>query len=71
MRIDDEFVCDARVEGFVTVRRLLKLDHLDIDDLGDGQSIPKYRLHELAVVFQHWRLAGVEAVGLRPTKAEA
>src|SRR5438067_4532246 len=30
VRIDDEFVCDAGVEGFVAFRRLLKVDHLDI-----------------------------------------
>src|SRR5882757_5117447 len=71
VRIDDEFVCDAGVEGFVAFRRLLKSDHLDIDDLGDGQSVPKYRLHELPVVFQNRRLAGVEAVRLCPAQAEA
>jgi hypothetical protein len=57
--IDDEFVCDASVEGFVSFRRLLKIDHLDIDDLSDRQSVPKYRLHELSAVFQNRRLAGV------------
>ena len=71
MRIDDEFVCDAGVEVFVAFRRLLKTDHLDIDDLGDRQSIPQYRLHQLVVVFQHRRLAGVEGVGLRPAEPEA
>ena len=54
MRIDDELVRDAGVEVLVALRRLLKTDHLDIDDLGDGQSVPKDRLHKLAVVFQHW-----------------
>src|ERR1700730_1809038 len=59
VRIDDEFARDAGVEGFVPLWRLLKTDHLDVDDLGDRQSIPKDRLHELPVVFQHWRLARV------------
>jgi len=66
VRIDNEFVGDAGVEVLVAVRRLLKTDHLDIDDLGDGQSVPKDRLHELSAVFQHRRLAGVEGVGLCP-----
>src|SRR5882757_10201510 len=71
VRIDDEFACDAGVEGFVAIRRLLKTDHLDVDDLGDGQSVPKYRLHKLPVVLQHRRLAGVEGVGLCPAETEA
>src|ERR1700736_4998724 len=71
VRIDDEFACDAGIEVFVAFRRLLKVDHLDIDDLGDRQPVPKYRLHELPVVFQHRRLAGVEAMGLFPAEAEA
>src|ERR1700674_480513 len=71
VRIDDEFVCDAGVEVFVAFRRLLKIDHLDIDDLGDGQSVPKYRLHKLPVVFQDRCLAGMEAVGLCPAETEA
>jgi len=38
VRIDDGFVvCDADGEVFVAFRRLLKTDHLDIDDLGDRQ----------------------------------
>jgi hypothetical protein len=41
VRIVDEFVCDAGVEVFVAFRHLLKADHLDIDDLGDRQSVPK------------------------------
>src|SRR5216684_4908039 len=71
VRIDDEFVRDAGVEVFVAFRRLLKVDHLDIDDLGDRQSVPKYRLHELPVVFQDRCLAGMEAVGLCPAETEA
>ena len=71
VRIDDEFVCDAGVKAFIAFWRLLKIDHLDVDDLGDGQSVPKYRLHELPVVFQHRRLAGVEGVGLCPAETEA
>ena len=55
MRIDDEFVRDAGVEVFVAFRRLLKIDHLDIDDLGDRQSVPKYR----SIVFP----AGLRKVG--------
>ena len=71
MRIDDELVRDAGVEVFVTFWRLLKIDHLDIYDVGDGQSVPKYRLHELPIVFQHGRLAGMERVRFCPTETEA
>jgi hypothetical protein len=71
VRIDDELARDAGVEVFVTFRRLLKIDHLDIDDLGDGQSVPKYRLHELPIVFEHRRLAGMERVRFCPTETEA
>ncbi len=39
VRIVDEFVSDAGVEVFVAFRHLLKTDHLDIDDLGDRQSV--------------------------------
>ena len=70
MRIDDELARDAGVEVLVAVRRLFKTDHLDIDDLSDRQFVPKDRLHELPVVFQHRRLAGVEAVGLGPAETE-
>jgi hypothetical protein len=71
VRIDDQFVCDTGVEVFVASRRLLKIDYLDIDDLGDRQSVPKYRLHELPVAFQHRCLAGVEGVGLCPAETKA
>src|SRR5260370_39826005 len=55
VRIDYEFACDASVEVFVAFRCLLEVDHLYIDDLGDGQSVPNYRLHKLPVGFQHCR----------------
>src|SRR6266850_1893577 len=70
VRIDDELVRDAGVEVFVAVRGLLKTNHLDVDDLSDGQSVPKDRLHELPVVFQHRRLASMEGMGLCPAEAE-
>jgi hypothetical protein len=70
VRIDNEFASDAGVEALVAFRRLLQIDHLDIDDLGDGQPVPKDRLHELPVVFQHRRLAGMEAVRLCPTETK-
>src|SRR5260370_28705715 len=60
--IDDELVRHARVEGLVAFRRLLEVDHLDIDDLGDRQFVPADRLHELPVIFQDRRLACVENV---------
>src|ERR1700732_5508897 len=69
VRIDDEFAGDAGVEGFVAFRRLLKTDHLDIDDPGDRQPVPEYRLHQLPVVFPHRRLAGVEGGGLWHARA--
>src|SRR5260370_6112810 len=70
MRIDDEFGCGAGVEVIVAFRRLLEIDYLYIDDLGDRQLFPEDRLHELPVVFQHRRLAGMEAVGLCPAETE-
>jgi hypothetical protein len=51
VRIDDEFAGDAGVEVLVAFRRLVEADHLDIDDLGDRQPVPEYRLHQLTVVF--------------------
>src|SRR5258707_11192758 len=71
VRINDELVRDAGVEVFVTFLRLLKIDHLDIYDLGDGQPVPKYRLHELPIVFEHGRLAGMERVRFCPAETEA
>src|SRR5260370_27386204 len=71
MRINDELARDAGVEVFVTFRRPLETDHLDIDDLGDGQSVPEDRLHELPIVLQHRRLAGMERVRLCPAETEA
>jgi hypothetical protein len=56
---------DAGVEVLVTFRRLLKID------LGDGQSVPEYRLHELPIVFEHRRLAGMERVRFCPAETEA
>src|SRR3984957_16788384 len=70
VRIDDELARHPGVEVLVAFRRLLETDLLDIDDLGDGQFVPEDRLHELPVVFQHGRLAGVEAVRLCPAEAE-
>src|SRR5882757_9050507 len=71
VRIDDELVRDAGVEVFVTFRRLLKIDHLDIYDPGDGQFVPEYRLHELPIVFEHRRLPGMECVRFCPAETEA
>lgn len=58
MWIDDVFICDPGVEGLGAFRRLLDIDHLDIDDFSDGRSSC------LPVVLQHRRLAGVEGIGL-------
>ena len=41
MRIDDELAGGTGVEVFVTLRRLVELDHLDVDDLGDRQPVPQ------------------------------
>ena len=71
MRIHDELVRDAGVEVLVTFRRLLKIDHLDIYDLGDGQSVPEYRLHELPIVFEHRSLPGMERVRFCPAETKA
>lgn len=68
VRIDHEFVRDSGVEAPIALRRLVEADDLDVDDVGDGQPIPQDRLHQLPVVPQHRRLAGVEAV--RPGPAE-
>src|SRR5229473_6267087 len=70
VRIDDEFAGDAGVEVLVAFRRLVEADYLDIDDLGNRQPVPEYRLHQLPVVFQHRRLAGMEGVGLGPAETE-
>src|SRR4029077_9950746 len=71
VRIDNELICDTGVEVFVAFRRLLKIDHLDIYDLGDRQSVPEYRLHELPIVLEHRRLAGMERVRFCPAETEA
>ena len=44
---------------------------LTLTILAIGSLSHKYRLHELPVVFQDRRLAGVEAVGLRPAETQA
>src|SRR5437763_9276185 len=52
VRIDDEFVCDACVEVFVAFRHLLKIDHPDIDDLGNGGVCPKVSPARAACCFR-------------------
>src|ERR1700732_4729088 len=70
VRVDNEFVRHAGVEAPVAIGRLVEADHLDVDDFGDGKPIPENRLHQLPVVLQYRRLAGVETMGLGPAKAE-
>jgi hypothetical protein len=41
MRLDDELARSAGVEVFLTPRRLVELDHLDVDDLRDRQPVPQ------------------------------
>src|ERR1700678_2586993 len=71
VRIEDELLCYAGIEGLVALSSFGQRDDGCVDDLCDGQSIVQDGLHELAVVFKHGRLASVEAVGFRPAEAEA
>src|SRR2546430_17051343 len=71
VRVDDEFVCDARIECRITLGCFIESDALRIDDLGDRQPVPQDCLQQLAVIPQHRRLAGVKAVRLRPALPEA
>src|SRR5690606_19085750 len=71
VRVDDEFLRYAGIELAVATRGVVQADDLHADHFGDVDAVPHDRLHELAVVFHHRGLAGVEAVGFRPAEAEA
>jgi hypothetical protein len=69
--VEDKLLRRAGVEGFVSFGCFGERYDCRADDLCDGQTIVENSLHELTVVLQHGRLACVEAVRLRPAKAEA
>src|SRR5271170_1310713 len=69
--VEDKLLCRAGVEGFVSFGCLVERYDCRSDDLCDGQTIVEDGLHQLTVVLQHWSLACVEAVRLRPAEAEA
>ncbi len=60
--IEDELLCYTGVEGLVALGCVVERDHGCVDDLCDGEPVVQDCLHELAVVLQDGRLAGVEAV---------
>ena len=68
-RLIDEVFCDTFMKFNVRVAIVAtreSLGFLSFSKFEQGQqSVPKYRLHELPVVFQHGRLAGV---GLCPAR---
>src|SRR4029077_14046571 len=61
---------DALVEFGVTLRRILKADGLCVHDLRDRQAVVQQRIHELPVIAEDRRLAGVEGIRLRPAEAQ-
>src|SRR5258708_700561 len=69
--VEHELGGDALVEVGVALRRILEADGFGIDDLRDRQAVSQQRHHELTIVAQDGRLAGVEGVRLRPAKAQA
>src|SRR2546423_11783267 len=71
VRVDDEFVCDARIEGRITLGCFIESDDLRVDDLGDRQPVPQDCLQQLTIVPEHRGLPGVKAVRLRPALPKA
>jgi hypothetical protein len=70
-RLIDEVFCDTFTKFNVRVAIVAtreSLGFLSFSKFEQGQSVPKHRLPELPVVFQHGRLAGVEGVGLCPAE---
>src|SRR5688572_25417746 len=70
MRIEHELDCSALIEIRITSRRIFQRNNLRVDDVGDGQTVVPDCLHELTIVTQRGRLAGVERMRFRPTEAE-
>src|SRR3990167_7893309 len=71
MRINHKLLRHARIELTITAWRVIKADDFHANDVGNVNAVPHDRLHQLAVVLHHGRLAGVEAVGFGPAQAEA
>ena len=62
MRVEHELLCHTGVEGLVALGCIVERDDGCIDDLCDGKPVVQDGLHELAVVLEDGRLAGVEGV---------
>ena len=60
MWIKDEFDRGTLVEILVAGWRVLQRDHFGVYDLCNWQAVVPNRLHQLAIVSQNRRLAGVE-----------
>ncbi len=71
MGIEYEFFGDALVEGFIPLRGVFQSNHPGIDDLCNRQPIMQDRHHQLPIIFEHWRLAGVKGMRFRPAEAKA
>ena len=70
VRIEDEFLRHTRIEGRVTLRRVLEFDDGRVHRIGDMGLVMQDAHHQPAVVFQHGALAGGEAVALRPAEPQ-
>jgi hypothetical protein len=58
------------MEVGVALGRVVEGDDGGVNYFSYGEAVVEDGLHELAVVLEHWGLAGVEAVGFCPAKAE-
>ena len=70
MRVEDELLGRALVEGRVSLRGVLERDGRGLHVLRDAHLVVEDRLHEPAVVLHDGALPGHERVGLREAQAE-
>ena len=71
MRINHKLVQHARIKLAITTRSVTQTDDSHTHDVDNMDAVPHDRLHQLAVLLDHWRLTTVEAMGFGPDQTEA
>ena len=71
MRVNDKLFGNSFVKVLVAFGSIVETYHGDVHRLGNLNLVVKNGLHQLAVIFQHRALAGVEGGALCPPETNA